>query len=90
MRSLASGKIYKIYKISLAKRAGFHKQELPEISQELTEILSYKFSLACEQEHYFLNAKKVQFLKKNFVSFRIVCIFALSNVEVREGAVSAY
>ena len=49
-----------------------------------------KISLACEQEHYFLNAKKERFLKKNFVSIRIVCIFAPSNVEVREGTVSAY
>ena len=38
MRSLASVIIYKIYKISLASRAGGFKQELSGIGQELTEI----------------------------------------------------
>ena len=77
----ASVIIYKIYGFREAERRAGEKRKIHKI---------YKISLACEQEHYFLNAKKVQFLKKNFVSFRIVCIFALSNVEVREGAVSAY
>ena len=42
-----------VFWFSPAKRARFHKQELPEISQELPELLSYKIykiSLTCEQE----------------------------------------
>lgn len=43
-----------VFWFSLAKRARFHKQELPEISRELPEIIiinkNYKFLLAKRAE----------------------------------------